>query len=505
MLKNRKEREMQSRNKLVRTLKFLGKAVIGLLLFLAFLIFLVHLPLVQNRVTKRLTTYLSTEMKGKVSIRRMEFSIFGSLTIKDAEVWDPGEGKIFDVELIKLKTNLYDVFSGRFIFDEIYIKGLNGHLTQNEEGLNIQFIIDAFQSDLPKDTTVKGLKLDFEKVKLEDIAFDYISTIEGIALHAKLDNFESTDGVFFTEKYVITSEKLLLEHAVVDILSTALPDSTNASATRKSNPDFGLGVGVVIGEVEFKDCEFSYHVKQVGATPKFDPSHVDLTELNLKAIDIVISPDSLSAVLDNLSAVLPGIGIGKAMADVKMNRHHLSLSGLDIVAGTNKLQGDITSWFEETPEAGFENPGIKMNAKASFNPEDFAYILSDDIMAYFKGWQQTDLSLTGDYIPGRGNMATLALKTSNSQIEAKGIINHIWDDELLSWQDMDIKTIVGADFRNALAPFIKDIKLPPSMTLQMRSTGSPKQMLLDGKFNSTWGSFEAVSYTHLTLPTILRV
>ena len=483
---------MHSRNKLVRTLKFLGKALIGLLLFLVFLIFLVHLPLVQNRVTKRLTTYLSTEMKGKVSIRRMEFSIFGNLTIKDAEVWDPGDGKILDVELIELKTNIYDVISGRFIFDEIYIKGLNGHLVQDHEGLNIQFIFDAFQTDLPKDTTIRGIKLDFKKIKLEDIGFDFTSTVDGITITSTLDNFECNDAIYFTEENIIKSDKLLLEHAIVNVMSTASQDSTDTPDTLELEhffkPDFGIGIGVDIGELEIKNCGFSYHVNKVVKTPKFDPTHIDLTALNLNATGILISPDSLYVVLKNLSANLPGMPIEKAVAEVRIDRHHLSLSGLHFVAGSNEIQADISSWYEETQRPGYANPGVKMKAKASINPQDFAFVLSDEIMAFFKGWEQTEFSLTGDYILGKGNVTTLELRTSNSQITATGKVNDIFDAERISWEELDINTIVGTDFKSSLASFIKDIQLPPSLTLQMRSSGSPNQMLVDGKVNSTWGN-----------------
>ena len=290
------------------------------------------------------------------------------------------------------------------------------------------------------------------------------------------------------------SEKVILEKAVVDILSTSSPDATQSPDTFSMNPyftpDFGLGVGVEIAELGIKECAFSYHVDQVGKSSKFDPAHIDLTELNINAIDLLLSLDSLSAVIKDLSATLPGLPVSKAVAEVRMDRHHLNISGLHVIAGENEIQADVNSWFEETPTPGYATPGIKMNAKASINPGDFAYVLSDEIMAYFKGWEQTEFSLTGDYILGKGNVTTLDLKTSNSQIMATGKVNDLFDAERISWQDLDINTVVGADFRNALAPFLEDIQLPPSLSLQMRSTGSPNQMLLDGKINSTWGNLD---------------
>jgi hypothetical protein len=109
-------------------------------------------------------------------------------------------------------------------------------------------------------------------------------------------------------------------------------------------------------------------------------------------------------------------------------------------------------------------------------------------MKYVKTWESVELNIEGNYAQGTGQLKIVELKTDNSHINVTGTINEIWDMNTLSWKDLKVDASVGPDFKSTLAPFIGDIKIPPSLKLQLSSTGNPKKLLLDSKLSTTWGN-----------------
>ena len=73
---------MHVRSKLIRVLKFLGKALVGLLLVFIMLILLLHVPAVQKIITRKAAGFLSAKTHATVAIERIRFSLRGSLVIE---------------------------------------------------------------------------------------------------------------------------------------------------------------------------------------------------------------------------------------------------------------------------------------------------------------------------------------------------------------------------------------------------------------------------------------
>ena len=146
----------------------------------------------QEQITRKLSNYLSSKIEAKVNIRGVKFSILGNVTIEDLTVWDPHQNKIFSAHKIEATSNIFDLVNGKLIFDEIHLAGIDGKLIQSKEGLNIQFIIDAFKPTEQPDTTKStGVNLKFKKIVLENIVFEFTSMVNGITVVANLGTFTS--------------------------------------------------------------------------------------------------------------------------------------------------------------------------------------------------------------------------------------------------------------------------------------------------------------------------
>ena len=485
---------MRPRNKVVKTLKFLGKAVLVLLLLLISIILLIHTQPVQKRLTSRLTNYLSTKIGSRVEIERVKFSVLGNLSIDQLQVWDMDSIRILSVKEIKLTTDLFDLISGDFIFNDLYIEGVNAELDEYEDGLNIQYILEAFIAKGLKDTVPSEFTVIFNKVVLENIDFHYASAVNSSSMSLQLRKFTGEDVVYSSNPDKIKINTVLLENADIDLLTIDTMTVVNLSATTPGTvfftPDFGLGIQMDINKLNVKQSAFNFHTNQVMTTPQFDPSHIIVNDLQFGLTDILLREDTLSVKFDTLSGRLPAFNLNKAQGKIQMGRHKIALNGF-YLKGDNSEVYDFSGVYEVNPTIGDNNPNVSVTTRAKINPADFTYFINDSMLASFQHLNNINLALTGDYSNGVGNLDTLYVQTGDSKFLAVGSINDIWNSDKLTWENLSIQAIVGPEFRRALIPYMDLNQIPPGLKIDLTSTGNLRKMFLDGNIKSAWGNLIA--------------
>jgi hypothetical protein len=483
---------MHARPKLLRILKFLGKAMLGLLLFLFLLILLVHVPAVQKVITRKVAGYLSARTEATVAIDRIRFSLPGSLVIEGVNVKDPAYQEILDIGRMEVSTNVFDLLKGNYLIDQISLKDVRARVREDEQGLNIRFILDAFQSPEKKETTSNAVNIKFTKVNLENIDFSYTSTLSETSMDVKLGAFICEDIDFGTHPVMLKAAKVSLQRTAVNVLSPERAPGliTTDTIIRKTHltPDFDLGVGLEIAMLDIGDTDFSFHRHQVATSPKFDENHVDMAAINIRAKDILIRVDTLAAVLSSLSVKMPGFEISESKSILEMNKNGFALTGFQLASHHNTLQADLKGWYDREA-TDFKDPlKIEINAHGRIKPNDLAYFFEDAMMLYVAHWDTTNLSLVGNYRQGAGVIETFNLNTGNSQLDATGMVSDIVDVDKLQWKDLSVQATVGPDFRRTLQPFLTDIQLPPAIFFSLSSTGNPEDIALDGTVKTTWGN-----------------
>jgi hypothetical protein len=482
----------------LRISKYLGKAILGLLLALLTIVFLIHIPLVQGQLTGVLSDYLSSKIETRVEIQRVRFSIFGNVTIEGLEVWDPGKNKILSARNIKFSSSIPNLIFGDYIFDDLQIKGLTGQLIQHREGLNIQFIIDAFTPVKKSTGTSQTVRLQFKNILLENIKLEFTSKVNGTTVAVELGKFIGNDAEFSTLPDKIIANKLFLEQTSVNVLSTYQGDTTtrsvNPTDTFVINPDFGTGIAFDIHDLEMRGNNFDFHRNDVQQAPKFNTNHLSIKNIHLNLSDILIRNDTLAGTLKSLSGNLPGFEVDEFRTAIRMNRNRLNLSDLHLVSNTNELNADFTGSYHFDSAQVQPKSDIDVNVSARISPRDLTYFFSDSIMNYFKNWETTVVGINGNYSLGKGELKTLNLKTGNSTFHATGKVYDIWDLKKLNWRDVVIHTNVGPDFKKILSPFLGRKNIPPDVTMDVKSYGDTKKINLDANVFTTWGNVETVGF-----------
>jgi translocation and assembly module TamB len=485
-----------------RVFNFLGKVLLGLIILFIILIFLLQSSIIQHRIASRITSYLSASTNGTVTMDDLNFSLLGNLSIKGLRVLDPDSNLVLSAGIVGVKTNIFDILSGDYLFDELRLEDVKANLSEGKEGLNINYIIKAFAPKAPpvEDTTAPDVVLQFKKVFLRNIEFQFLSDESGTDLKVKIADLTGEHASFNTNGNIIGADNMLMEQSNIDILMKQMQDTIiNTTEPIKPGfiPDFGMGLGFNIKELMIKDSHFASHQDTILITSKFDPRHLSFDDIQIHITDAKMNPDTLQATLHEMQVKLPGFNVERSAARLQMTRQQLSVADLQVYSGTDEITANINAAYTPSNTHSAE-PNSTFSTKAKITPGHLAYFLPDDLMHQLQNWSITTLIVDGQNVAGKTNLDTLSLITSNSHINAYGQLSDITNADKISWHDLSVRASLGEDFKQLLAPYFGDLKIPPSVQIQMLSTGNQDDMFIDGKVITTWGTATAKGNVVLT-------
>ncbi|MDZ7647181.1 MAG: hypothetical protein U5K54_08385 [Cytophagales bacterium] len=443
---------------------------------------------------------MSSKIETRVAIRSIEFSILGKVIIEDITVWDPDHTKIFSAEQIEVTSGISDLVRGNLIFDKIYIAGVDFHLIQQEDELNIQFIFDAFQSTKTQSAKSKAVTLLFRSIQLDSIHFEFTSIKDGTNVDVNLGKLVGKEVEFITSLNKIKAHSIYLSKAEVNVFQSENPEnSANIPAPTKANMstfEVDLGIALDIANLNVENSNFSLHNNRITTTQKFDPAHLQLQDIQINLTDILVNEDTLNGDLLSLSAQMPGFKLNEGRFALQWNRQQFALTNLHLASNTNQLDGDLKVYtLNSNEDSDLDN--LELNVLGKIEPIALAYFFSDSLLDQFKHWKLTEVKLEGNYNQGQGLIKTLYVKTANSYLQADGKIMDAWDRETISWKDIRITSSIGSDFKEIITPFAGSFNIPDGITIRALSSGNPKRILAKGSIDTIWGSAQFDGLTML--------
>lgn len=141
--------------------------------FLLFLVLFFSLPIVQTYLAKTITSSVNEDYNIDLSIKKVDLSILGSVSLKGIEIKDHHKDTLIFVE--KLRTSLGNVkriLDNKVELGTISLKGVNFFMTtyKGEENDNLSVFIESFEEN-PKDSVSGGFVLKSSNIYLEN--FNY--------------------------------------------------------------------------------------------------------------------------------------------------------------------------------------------------------------------------------------------------------------------------------------------------------------------------------------------
>ncbi len=483
---------MAIRSKMVRLLRSLGKALLMVLLLLLVVILGIHIPAVQQMITRKVATTLSSKFHTKVSIEKIRFSLLGHIAVEGLEVQDTSHLPLLLAGKIKVEADPLDLLQGHWIVQQILLQDVSGHLVQSEAGMNIDFILDAFPSDSVPATPASPFNLKCNQLIAENISLEYVSLTDRFSFHSSISHIQMDSLGWANLPDRLHASSISIDQPTVNILyQSQTQDTTTSTASpiaKSFTPDFGAGFAIALGHLQIREGTFTSHQDSIQITPTFDFNHINLQHITADLGRSVLSPQLLLAAVDSLSIEMPNYGTSTLKGRLSMSPTSMTAEGLHFTSAGHQLDGLIrANYITKAPshDTLLQGDGEIIS---SMTTSDLAYFLDKDIMTYFKGLEKLGLSITGSFNQKDIFLESLTLSSKNSRITGAGQVENILTPEKLAWKNLQINASIGNDLRNLLTSFVDQVPIPPSINIQMLTTGHPGRMSMDGKMNTSWGS-----------------
>ncbi len=481
------------RSKIARLLRILGKSLLTLLLLALLLLLLIHIPAIQQLLTRKAAAALSDAFHSEVQIEKIRFSLLGNLEIKGLDIKDSLDQPILHAGQIKLETRTLDLLQGHWKIENVWLKDIQCTLVQSDTSLNISPILDAFSSPPSAPSTPSAFKLDCEKLMLENVLLKYTSHSDSFSLTTSLHQLQFDSVGYGTLPDRIHAAAIRIDQPQVQILmvndTSSLGQSGTPAKTTHFIPDFGLGMAVATGSLVLTDGIFAMDNDSILIPSGFDPDHIHLEQIQLDLGRTVISPEWLLTSVDSLSLNVPGYGKQTVRGTASMTPSSLSIDGLHVTSAGHQLEGVIKASYVPGPgtDTLFKGEGEIIGQLVA---SDLGYLLGKDYMPYLKDWTTASLAISGTFTPDHLTLESASIATSQSRITGSGSLAHYLQPEQISWKDFRIKINAGQDLRNILNRLSGNVPLPPSLSLDVMSTGNPDRMAIDGRCTTTWGTLQ---------------
>lgn len=494
---------------MAKVLNFLGR-IVGiafewLLLLVLLLAFIVRFPSVQSFFARQATSYLSSEWHTTVKLDQLEIVFLNKIAFKGLMVKDLKKDTLISVDEFLVTLDELKIFKNEFVIDRIALKNgkLNLQRDKKTGEYNYAFIQDYFASSDQKTTKSKPIKLDLNRLSLEDF-------------HIKYD-----DNRKFTLPYGVDYDHLELKN--VQLLATKFKVRGNDLAFQLNQLCFSERSGIKINHIGAHVAILSkglhlrnFHVETARTTihfPRFNFDFSDWSAFDEFDDEVIFNAQLAPSVihLSDISYFAPEL---KGMSDrialsgnISERLRNLSIRDLNLRFGKHSyVKGDIVLPDFRLGDAGRLNEVIR---DAHISVEDLAALRMPD------GISSIDLGSTVDLL-AFAKIKQLKIKgdLKSFQIQVKKAETAIGEVRLVSAMKLERKSDgIALSPVNKDTTFIQFSNLNLAKLTNMSDFGiSNGEICFDGFFENDGGyelknmsamlsrlEYLAYPYTNITL------
>ncbi|MDR0794346.1 MAG: translocation/assembly module TamB [Chitinophagaceae bacterium] len=473
-------------------------AVVGVALLIWLLI---QTEPVQNYLVKRVTTYLSKELKTEVSIRHVSFSLFNSVNMNGTLIRDHQKDTLLYAGTLKVR--LTDWFFAKKNIELKYI-GLEDAVIKEQRKdsvWNFQFLADYFSSPTPRKSK-SAINLFLKKIDFKNVTYLKNDLWLGERMKVKMGSMLlDADSVNLNNLHfkinLIQLDKP--EFAIEDF--EGLRKHAPAAKKTKNKELYFNEAGLVIkaDSIQITNGKFStVNSSESGQPlPFFDGKHISISNINADFKMASFEKDTIKAAMLLACKERSGIEIKKLKANFKLTPQIMEFSKFELHTNNSEISDYYAMKFKDFTKdlSDFEE---KITLDGRFKK---SFVASDDI-AFFapelRTWKKR-FSFSGNFSGKINDFHTkdFVVEESNKMyvsgnIAMKGLPNI--DTALMDFQNLQIKT--GYADILPIVPALKNIKSPDLNALGAISfagsfTGRISDFITNGKFNTSIGNITA--------------
>lgn len=498
---------MNLKSKFSTFLVFFSRLFIVLFILLFFLVGVIQLPFIQNKLVRIATETLSKQLNTEVKIDHVDIDLLTSIRLKGILVRDLKKDTVL---YVKSFNNHYSIFGNkRFELNEkkIELEGIRVYLN-NERKDSVLNLVKIFNQnkknqnpsesvsnrmDTSKSASSILSKLKLHEVILKDfkIQFDRKYKYELLNGSAKYIHINFNGNTLDKEEIPVKS--ILIEKPFFSfyIFKNTIPPKD------KIKPQF-LTIPLKFNVSNLKLVEGRFKFRDENGSSVAYKHHIAFSDLDVSKINI--NTDSLKTKTGSIQAKInlfsfrekSGIIVHNLKANAFFSSYKMIANQLDFKTNHSHFKGNVRFDYHHMMEYLQFAKKIKIKAtliKSSFGVEDLGYFVSN-----IQKFQQNKISFNSDF---KGTLNDLKLMkfegSANQGISLKGDI-HV--RSLFPIEKLDIKaniTSISAQKKD-MEYFLKGLTLPDNisrlgiMNYQGSYSGNFSKFALHGKFKSNIGA-----------------
>ena len=263
----------------------------GFFLFLITLLFstwcLLHINPVQNWLVTNVSKTLSKELKTKVEIKHVDFSLFNKMLVQGVLIEDRKKDTLLYADALKVNITDWFFFEDNITLKYVGLAGAKINMNRTDSVWNYQFLVDYFVAPKKTARTAKGpIEIDLKVIDLDNVTIN------------RVDKWAGQDLKGSVKKLHLTADDFDLTKKIIEILKNEEIQSVIADWNKGRLQSYLLEITTDI--FGYKEEDGSYLIDKIKdeakskGTGKWTTQIATDLELPIPTIDMAVAMRNLS-------------------------------------------------------------------------------------------------------------------------------------------------------------------------------------------------------------------
>ncbi|MES2372877.1 MAG: translocation/assembly module TamB domain-containing protein [Bacteroidota bacterium] len=173
--------------------KWVGRILLGILLLLFLLILLIHTRPVKNLIRNKLESYLIKKTNSEIHISAINYRLPKWIELDGVFFKDKAGDTLLYGNKLRVDVNMLKLLKGKYEISRIELGDIKINISRNanDSNFNYQYLVDAFKSTTPADTTKKSpISLSLDELEISGTTFKWMDHYGGTLLDTKIGNLK---------------------------------------------------------------------------------------------------------------------------------------------------------------------------------------------------------------------------------------------------------------------------------------------------------------------------
>jgi hypothetical protein len=342
----------------------------------------IHTPWGQNWITRQVTKHFSKELKTKISIQHVDFSLFNSMHLKGVMVEDQRQDTLIYAGDLQVRITDWFFFKKNIELKYIGLEDAVIKFQRSDSVWSQQFLFDYFSSS---DTSTKKstIALNLKRVAMKNVTFIKKDGWIGDDMLVHLGALQLTADNISLDKKIIDARSLIFTQPQVSLRNydgnrpgkkQELTYPETADSLLRWNKD---GWVMNFKSIKIENGRFTTDKESDEPILKtFDGRHIDFNHINGDFTDVKWINDTISARLQLQTKERSGFEVKQMVTEARFSPAGMFFNKLDIQTNNSIIKNYFAMGYDEFDDMDDFIHKIKLTAdfdSTTVNSDDIAY------------------------------------------------------------------------------------------------------------------------------------